>query len=79
MVKNLRFHVSTAEVMGSGPGLNPRARWCIKKKKKGLREMFWALSLHVVGLLVELRFIFTLSNSIASEYGHSHPMSSGVS
>lgn len=81
MVKNLHFHASTAEVMGSDPGLNPHARWCSEKKKKrwGLREMFWALSLQVVGLLVELRFIFTLSNSIASEYGHSHPMSSGVS
>lgn len=34
MVKNLHFHASTAEVMGSDPGLNPHARWCSEKKKK---------------------------------------------
>ena len=34
MVKSPHFHASTAEVMGSVPGLNPHARWCSKKKKK---------------------------------------------
>lgn len=35
MVKNPHFHASTAEVMGSVPGLNPHARWCSGKKKMG--------------------------------------------
>lgn len=39
--------------------------------------MLRALILQVLGLSFELRFIFTLSHTIASEYGHSHPFMSG--